>query len=193
MNRECEVAYLAGVLDSDGWFTIHLNTKQSANPTYSPDFGINQVEPHAIELAQRLFGGKISVIDYSKHKANRFSTKPMYHWQPDKLGMVVVLKELIPYLRIKRKQAEVILSLRVDIVFHGRTGGREKKTLSPQTVAYRAKLYQQFREIQPPRVATTECVGPLNEGKRQSDLHSNMQTLVEIPKALEITANDLQE
>ena len=190
MNRELEVAYLAGVLDSDGWFTIHLNTKQSANPTYSPDFGINQVEPHAIDLVQKLFGGRTSVIDYSKHKANRFSTKPMYHWSPDKLGMAIILKELIPYLRIKRKQAEILLALRTDIVFHGRTGGREKKCLSPQTVEYRTKLYQQFREIQPPRVATTECVDSLETGeKRQSDLHSNMQTSAEMSEVLGSNAN----
>lgn len=179
MERELQVAYLAGVLDSDGWFTIHKNSKQSVNPAYSPDIGINQVEPHACVLAYELWGGKLGKIDYSNTE-NRHSQKPMVTWKPHKDGLAVLLKDIIPHLRIKKKQAEILLRLRADIVFHGRTGGRERKSLSPQTVAFRESLYQQFKGLQNAPVAETECVGSPFGEKRQSDLTGNSESSTEM-------------
>lgn len=182
MDRQLEVAYLAGVLDSDGWFTIHCNTKQSANPTYSPSMGISQLTPEACALAYKLWGGKLGEIDYSKQN-NRFSKRPLCTWAPHKEGLELLLGEVIPFLRIKKEQAKILLRLRLDIKFHGRTGGREKKSLSPQTVEFRSKLYQQFLALRNASVATTECgdsSSSSDEEKRQSGLYGNVQSSTEM-------------
>ena len=57
------LAYLAGVMDSDGYFTIKRSTynirklKDSKNPTYSERIGLKQVHPFAVHTIHRLFGG----------------------------------------------------------------------------------------------------------------------------------------
>lgn len=154
MNKELKIAYLAGVLDSDGWFTIHKNTLSSANPIYSPKVGINQCEGAAIKLAQELYGGKISVIDYTQQ--DRFSPKPMFHWSSIADTIEVMLTELIPHLRIKVKQAEVLLRLVKDIRVNRRGG---KNNPHPQfVVSFRESLYQELRQYNHPSVAETECV-----------------------------------
>jgi len=179
MKKELEfkVAYMAGVMDSDGWFTIHKNSKQGDVPIYSPGIGINQAEPEAIMLAREIFGGNVSIIDYSKQK-NRFSRKPMYHWKCLAGMQDVVLEALIPHLRIKRKRAEVLLRLRNDINFH-----KSNEALQMHVVDFRERLYQEFKKLSHPPVAETECIDPSNEGKRQSDLHGNMQTTAEMTVA----------
>ena len=173
-ETELKIAYLAGVLDSDGWFTIHKNSRQGLLSIYSPDIGINQVESEAIMLAQSLFGGTVGIIDFSKQE-NRFSRKPMYSWKCSAGMQDIVLESLIPHLRIKRKRAEILLRLRKDINFH-------KKYKDPplNVVDFRESLYQQLKELSHPPVAETECIDSSREEKRQSDLHGNMQSAAEM-------------
>ena len=179
---ELKVAYLAGVMDSDGYFTIHKNARTTASPIYSSGFGINQVESEAIILARDTFGGTIKMIDYTKAytQGKRFSNKPMYYWVCPASMQKSVLEALIPLLRIKRKQAEILLRLRKDIEFYPRTGGRESSSLPPQAIEFREKLYQELRGLRHSPVAETERESSSDEEKRQSDLHGNMQSAAEM-------------
>lgn len=157
MNRELKVAYIAGVLDSDGWFTIHKNSKQTTNPIYSPKVGINQCEIEAIRVAQELFGSKIQIIDYSNQK--RFSQRPMYHWSSNADTIESMLTELIPYLRIKVKQAHCLLRLVRDIRVN-RRGGRDLQ--KPEVIKFRESLWKENRALNNNPVAETECVDASN-------------------------------
>ena len=154
MNSELKVAYLAGALDSDGWFTIHKNTKQSVNPTYSPKVGINQCQIEAIQLAQELYGGKVLVIDYKDQ--DRYSPKPMFHWSSNAATIEQMLIELIPHLRIKVRQAKVLLRLVKDIRVNHRGGKYNPHPAS--VVSFRESLWQELRQFNHPSVAETECV-----------------------------------
>ena len=152
IKRELKAAYLAGVLDSDGWFTIHRNSKPSlgkhfVNPCYSPRVGVNQVERQACELALAMYGGTIHVIDYSKTQ-NRFSQKPMWNWNSNADTIEVMLEELIPHLRIKVQQAKVLLRLVKDIRVNFRGG--KYNTHPPEVIAFREKLYWELKRANHP-------------------------------------------
>ena len=60
-------AYIAGALDSDGYFTIRKSTygmrvtKDCVNPVYSASVGIRQVTPQVPELMKEMFGGTICI------------------------------------------------------------------------------------------------------------------------------------
>lgn len=187
MKRELQVAYLAGVMDSDGWFTIHKHTPAGTNAVYSPDLGINQATPECVELAYELYEGKLGKIDYSNSKG-RHSKKPMFTWKPHKGNMTIVLEELIPHLRIKHEKAKLLLRLKKDIDFH-----KGNSWLPDQTVEFREKLFQQFKGLHATSAAETECWDPdeytarkLLKGlspeqidrlrKRQSDLSGNTES-----------------
>jgi len=58
-----ELAYLAGIMDADGYFTIKKSTygmrviKNCKNPCYFERTGIKQVQREAIDLIHNNFGG----------------------------------------------------------------------------------------------------------------------------------------
>lgn len=189
MTRELQVAYLAGVMDSDGWFTIHKHTSAGVNAVYSPDLGINQATPECVSLAFDLWEGKLGKLDFSKSK-ERHSRKPMFTWKPHKWNMTEILEELIPHLRIKHEKAKILLRLKKDIDFH-----KGNSWLPDQTVEFREKLFQQFKGLNATSAAETECWDPDNHTaqrliesggltkeqidclrKRQSDLSGNTES-----------------
>lgn len=108
-----ELAYLAGVIDSDGTIGIKCNTysmrviKDSTQPTYSERVCLKQVEPQAIELVHSLFGGYKFISDpYCKRG------KSLHGWQVTDKKAAVFLLAVLPFLRIKKRQAEVCIALR---------------------------------------------------------------------------------
>lgn len=107
------LAYLAGVLDSDGTIGIKRNTyairvtKDSRQATYSERIHIRQVTREALELFAETFGGNIGITDpYAKRG------RPLFNWGQTDMKAVTTLSALMPYLRIKRTQAENCLALR---------------------------------------------------------------------------------
>lgn len=106
-------AYLAGVIDSDGYITIKRLSynirvaKDSTNATYSEMVGIKQTSNEAIVLINELFGGHLGI-----EKPNTPNGKPLYRCQLTNKKAVEFIKCIYPYLRIKKKQAEILLRLR---------------------------------------------------------------------------------
>jgi hypothetical protein len=107
------LAYLAGVLDSDGTIGVKRSTYSmrvigdSAQPTYSERIHIRQVERAALEVFAATFGGNIGITDPSAKRG-----RPLFNWGQTDLKAAVTLMALLPYLRIKRGQAENCLALR---------------------------------------------------------------------------------
>jgi hypothetical protein len=105
------LAYLAGVMDSDGCFTIIRNTYaqrvrgDAKCPVYQESASIKQVEPQAIELLKPRYGG----CCYLEHPEKG---RPLYKWEGRNRVAIALVRDLLPYLRIKRKQAELLLALR---------------------------------------------------------------------------------
>lgn len=105
------LAYLAGVIDSDGTIGIKINTWRSRQTgeqlTYSERVHIRQVTREAIDLLAETFGGNVGIEDPHSKRG-----KPLYRWGVTDGRAVEVITALLPYLRIKRRQAENCLALR---------------------------------------------------------------------------------
>lgn len=107
-----ELAWLAGIMDADGYFTIKRNTNRmrrhdAVSPTYHEIVGIKQTCPVAPDKLKELFGGSRSL-----QKPNAKNGKPLHGWYASDRIAATVAKTLLPYLRIKPRQAELILELR---------------------------------------------------------------------------------
>jgi hypothetical protein len=105
------LAYLAGVIDSDGSITVkYAKTRESKG--FAPDFAeyitITQVNPEAIELLYKFFNGS----NITTKKGGSAKSRPLYRWNASNRSAVQVIKALLPYLRIKRRQADIVLRLR---------------------------------------------------------------------------------
>lgn len=111
--KKIECAYLAGVLDSDGTIGIKKNTYSmrvtgdSTQATYSERVHIRQVTAEALDLFVELFGGNLG-----KSKASAPNGRDLFAWGVTDRKAIVVLKALLPFLRIKRSQALNCMALR---------------------------------------------------------------------------------
>lgn len=103
------LAYCAGVIDSDGSISVRRTPVRldSTQPTYSERVKVKQVEPQAVELLHTLFGGTRRYERASIPKG-----KPLHSWEVTDLRAAECLASVLPYLRIKRRQAENALALR---------------------------------------------------------------------------------
>jgi hypothetical protein len=102
---ETTLAYLAGVVDSDGYIGVKRSTYamrhgQCRQPVYYPRVGIRQIEPEAVNLAHSTFGGGLSL-----------EPRGMWCWQVTNRKAAAALTALLPYLRIKPEQARNALTV----------------------------------------------------------------------------------
>lgn len=113
MTASSVLAYCAGVIDSDGTIGVKRNTyrvrviKDSTQPTYSARICVRQVTTEGLVILQSAFGGSVRP---AKTYAKR--GRLMYSWEVRDRLAERALRALLPYLRIKRRQAENCLALR---------------------------------------------------------------------------------
>lgn len=141
MNKT-DLAYIAGVIDSDGTIGIKRNTYSmrvvgdSTQPTYSERVCLKQVEPHAVDLIHKLFGGSRYITKPSVRRGRR-----LYTWQVTDLKAASFLQAIISFLLIKNKQARNCLKLRaVKNLSKNARKGPDRKRL-PQSGVEMERLY----------------------------------------------------
>ena len=95
------LAYLAGFFDGEGYIIICRDKTSTGRLNYRLRMGANQVTVEPINLLKQEFGGLIqkSVRTNPKHR-------DIYSWQQHSQKAVVALNSLLPYLVVKREQAE---------------------------------------------------------------------------------------
>lgn len=99
------IAYLAGVIDSDGYITIHRSTR-GGSTYYAAKIGISGTrrEPH--DLAASIWGGKVS-----RYVPRNASHRPQYQWSRTGDPAIFPIEAVSPYLRVKNEQAHIALML----------------------------------------------------------------------------------
>jgi len=101
------LAYLAGIIDSDGYVTASSSTRKGR--TYcAPRVGISGTrrEPH--DLGASIYGG--SVHQYEP-KDDRAHHRTQYQWVLEGDRAADVISDVLPYLLVKRQQGELALQL----------------------------------------------------------------------------------
>jgi len=142
VNKERELlSYLAGLLDADGSFSIILNTSIQKkfgrpNPQWYESIAFKQVTAVGTKLLKRTFGG----CAYSE-KPSIAGGKPLFCWRANGRTGAKACERLIPFLRIKKRQARLLLLLSV------RKAANGTKRLSVREVAARQRLRNQVRKL----------------------------------------------
>jgi hypothetical protein len=111
--NDTTLAYLAGVIDSDGYISIKRSTYgmrvrgDCGAPIYSERMGVKQVELPAVALLHATFGGYLGIAPPTAKKG-----RPLHTWYIHSAAAGRALALLRPYLRIKEAQADNALALR---------------------------------------------------------------------------------
>lgn len=150
-------AYLAGILDADGFITIQRTTKNRVAPSghewsptyYTAKVGIAGTRDAPHRLALEVFGG--SITTYKPANVNHRTT---HQWNISGPKAGIVLRAVLPYLRVKHRQAELALDL-VDLIHM--QFEEIKRTLKPPysvppvMTAARHVLYEAVVDLNEPR------------------------------------------
>jgi len=148
-----EIAYLAGLLDGEGYIGIKRSKPYKPNHEVSVKYScrvqVRMVEPHGIELLCKLFNGH----SY-KEKAHCNNGRPLYCYQASDRIAANILKTVLPYLRVKKIQAQKVLEL----------AELKKETSKHRTklVGYRNMKHWTGKIIQMPNLAySDEFIGQM--------------------------------
>lgn len=99
------LAYLAGMIDGDGYITITRSVRKGKE-YFGPQVGIagTRREPH--DLAALLWGGKVCA-----HTPKNPAHRTQFQWQRMGAGALPILHALVPYLLIKKDHALLAIDL----------------------------------------------------------------------------------
>lgn len=105
--RDTDLAYLAGIVDADGYVTATRSVRRGA-VYHGAQVGItgSRRQPH--DLATSLFGGKVLAHSPGRGREHH---RTQHHWQAGGDRAVPVIEALLPYLRVKAARARLVLDL----------------------------------------------------------------------------------
>lgn len=104
------IQYLAGLVDGEGYVGIRKCSKKndgSLIPEYKPTLVIANTNYDLIKALKENFSGSIC----KKNKGLKVLWKQSYSFEFNRTEIKKILPKLIPYLIIKRKQAEMVMDL----------------------------------------------------------------------------------
>jgi len=137
--KDTQLAYLAGLLDADGWLSILKNRTRKAtfSPSYYPSVGIANTKREMIDWLVEHFGGHVR-----ERQPNEWTigTKTRYEWRLRTSEIRALLPVVLPHLVIKQPLAILIMELLSTTNLKYRKVGVPKEVL-----ALRESLYQQSR------------------------------------------------
>jgi len=140
-----DLAYLAGVMDSDGWITLRKNgrTKMGIRTQFVLKIGVGQTKRTIVDWIQENFGGSI----YTEKRP--YPKRDMHRWGATSKTAKEILELIYPYLKMKKEQAKLALEFQETILpkSHGYKLGlgglqeiREKMVESMHVLNLKGKL-----------------------------------------------------
>lgn len=140
MNHREKIAYLAGIIDGEGSIMLW---KSKASPSLRGQFNlrvnITSTDKILIEWLYENFGGHCYECNAPSRKANPH-WKKQFIWTVARPKLLDFLKEIHPFLVIKKDRCEVAIKFRETFVGKGRYLTEEKFNL-------RLNLFEQMKHL----------------------------------------------
>lgn len=136
-------AYIAGLMDTDGSFMIHkrMNHNGMKNPNYVCKVSYGEIDSRPHSFIRQVFPfGSVNHKDTSTTNGGRFVWELVV-----KSEIVDFIERLLPYLKVKKPNAEIVLDFCRNIkpVKKGHRFG-----VPPEELASRENCYQELQKYQ---------------------------------------------
>lgn len=156
---EVELAYLAGVMDSDGCFSIAKMAawkQRNANPRYVFCMNVINTSEDLMKWLVERFGGRYS----NRRRQMRENHKITFDWYFTNGKALWLLEIIRPYLVVKTKQCDVALDLLKNWKT-ARGGAGIHRLLDPQEVGRRESCYQEMKRLNRLGLVQPQRLNPL--------------------------------
>ena len=137
--RNTTLAYLAGFIDGEGYIGIRKGKRKGCvNLVYWCEMRAVNTRIAPLELLRATFDGMIYLRRGRKH-----NWKDQWHWVAPLSTIQTILTALLPYLIIKKEDAELLLRF-----YRDRTLTQDRSLPTPpEEVALREAFYQESRRL----------------------------------------------
>lgn len=148
--KDTILAYTAGLVDGEGYIGLYKN--YSAKDSFSPVVKVVSTDLVMVPFMQQHFGGYVDT-----RKPPRPGSKQSYCWQIRNNRQVKpFLESILPYLRVKKARAEVVLSY-IDTCKYRRVGyDNGTYTTDPAVIKRRWEHYRKIRSLNQRGLAPAE-------------------------------------
>jgi hypothetical protein len=152
-SKMAQVAYLAGIVDGEGSFTIRKKTYSNGRTLYTPRITIGMNDARPLDLAYGMFGGAIRA-----RRTTGTNVPCIFHWEISCTKAKKAAKILLPYLRVKPDQARLLIDMqtRIEIGKKNRTwsiksGKNSIDPLPDHELQVRKEMWLKMKELNSPR------------------------------------------
>lgn len=143
MTQEEDLAYIGGLMDGDGSFTVARRTNNKGiNLLYYPLIQFGSLNRESVNLMKEIFGGTLH-LQKSHSKTDGSLRRDFYRWRLEKSpNCLPFLETMIPYLEIKKERAEFLKDFIIKNPFK-----RGSIPLSPEVLATRENDYFKMQKF----------------------------------------------
>ncbi len=147
MTTRCKpietLAYVAGVIDSEGSISISRTAARgrAVTPKYVARLGVGSCDHKLLAWLLAEFGGSIC-----SHKPSKEGYRPTWNWELTTAPAAEVLRSLLPYMRTKRAQAELLIYFQ-DTRGDNRGFGRWYLKVTPEEAAWREGQHEKMQAL----------------------------------------------
>jgi hypothetical protein len=134
-NRALKLAYMAGFFDGEGYVGIAKMKKGDFSPYHQLVVTLSQKDGAVMDWIIGNFGGS----------ASRITKARIYNWRLSARKAYDFLKEIYPFLKYKKPQAEIAMRYQERLMKQNRPWGRTR--VSPHELAIRESYYEKLKEL----------------------------------------------
>jgi len=110
ISKEADRAWLAGFLDGEGTISyVERDRGDDHTPTHDVRVFFTNCDREPLDHFAALTAGH--VYQHDGERENRYGSRPCFRWQMGTHDGALLLRELYPHLRTKRKQAALVWTL----------------------------------------------------------------------------------
>ena len=140
------LAYFAGIIDGEGSFFIgnFSSNPKTGTPHYQTCIQVANTDKILIDWLYDNFGGER--YTYTPKQLPKGSRKPVYSWKANGERLTHLCNSILPYLVIKKDQAELMLKMRATFTKTGVQKG--KQGIQPVTQEIADERLSYFKQLQ---------------------------------------------
>lgn len=136
-----DLAYAAGVIDGEGCIQIHRSrNNRNGRSYYGGHVSVFMCDRQATDLLHAMFGGSLIHIGSRSHRP---ACRPGVKWVKAGRGSADVCRVLLPYLRVKREQASLVVEYYSDSRLEHGTSSR----VGESEILIRDEFYSRSRDL----------------------------------------------
>ena len=109
--KRTELAYIAGIVDGEGYIGISADHRKRnpGRPCWRLRVAVTNTSEWLVQYLKFSIGGGIITLKSDKRP------RPCYQWSVDRGRAAEFLKLILPYLRLKRPQAELAIKFQASV------------------------------------------------------------------------------